>query len=151
MCDNEYEDLVHFILHCPAYIEERRKNRARQQLYPEKDDQVLWSLLFINQIENFEVTKRILFNIWKLEPWKWKKLACKTQPQTQAKTARKYISECRVKDILPPVNSTQLNSRAHMINWIVTTLNSKQHQEPRKDGKKEGEKKVLGADIQVCT
>ena len=30
MCDNEYEDLVHFILHCPAYSEERRKNQALQ-------------------------------------------------------------------------------------------------------------------------
>ena len=72
MCDNKYEDLVHFILHCPAYSEKKEPSPSTTIL--KKDDQVLGSLFFTNAIEDFEVFKRTLFNFWKIGTMKRKEI-----------------------------------------------------------------------------
>ncbi len=49
MCGKEREDLQHFILHCPAYQEERR-HPGLQCPYQEDEDQVIGRILFENAV-----------------------------------------------------------------------------------------------------
>ncbi len=53
MCGDELEDLGHFILHCPAYDEERRKNPTLLRPYQQDQEYVIGKKLFDNNdIEN---------------------------------------------------------------------------------------------------
>ncbi len=62
MCGNEREDLQHFILHCPAYHEERRKHPGLQRPY--QDEQITATILIDNESINIENTKEMITKIW---------------------------------------------------------------------------------------
>ncbi len=64
MCGNEREDMQHFILHCPAYQEERRRHPGLQRPYQEEEDQVIGSILFENENTNIENTKEAITKFW---------------------------------------------------------------------------------------
>ena len=67
------EDIKHFILHCEAYKEERRKDPRMQQPYQEDEDELVGKILFNNnEIEN---TKLTLYEFWKLREEKRKSIA----------------------------------------------------------------------------
>lgn len=61
MCVEEKEDLKHFLLWCPAYIE--RKERRLQQRY-EEEDTMTGELLFGNR--NIKETKVMIHKFWKI-------------------------------------------------------------------------------------
>ena len=64
MCGGEKEDLNHFLLHCPAYMEERRKSNELQQPYQLDEDVIIGNLLFITR--NLEENKQIIYKFWKI-------------------------------------------------------------------------------------
>ncbi len=64
MCGNEREDLQHFILHCPAYQEERRRHPGLQRPYQEDEDQVIARILFENENTDIENTKETITKFW---------------------------------------------------------------------------------------
>ncbi len=64
MCGNEKEDLQHFVLHYPAYQEERRWHPGLQQPYQEDEDQVIGRILFENENTNIENTKETITKFW---------------------------------------------------------------------------------------
>ena len=70
LCEEEKEDLKHFILWCPAYEEERRKSDRLQQPYQEDEEELLGSYLFTN--ENIEETKERILVFWKIREKKRK-------------------------------------------------------------------------------
>ena len=51
VCDKvEKEDIYHFILHCPAYKEERSHSTHLQQAYIESDEDILQNFLFDKEV-----------------------------------------------------------------------------------------------------
>ena len=72
MCQNNYEDLNHFVLQCPAYEEERRKNPVLQRPYPQDEDQVIGELIFNNS--RIEETKSTLNSFWRTREIRRKEL-----------------------------------------------------------------------------
>ena len=72
MCGNTMEDLQHYILHCPAYREERAKTTILQQPYQEDENTVIGELLF-NRTK-IEESKTLLHKFWKIRTKKVKEL-----------------------------------------------------------------------------
>ena len=70
MCEEEKEDLKHFLLWCPAYSDVRQKNIKLQQPYKEEEDDIIGELLFGN--ENIEETKITIHKFWKIREKKMK-------------------------------------------------------------------------------
>lgn len=64
LCGAETEDLSHFILWCPAYQDERRKEPGLQQPYISNQNTIIGQLLF--QHKNHENIKETLHNFWKI-------------------------------------------------------------------------------------
>ncbi len=69
MCGAELENMKHFMLWCPAYIQERIKSERLQQPYPEDD--IIGQYLFENKLT--EETKRTLQTFWKIREKKMEK------------------------------------------------------------------------------
>ncbi len=80
MCGNGREDLQRFILHWPAYREERRRRPGMQRPYEEDEDQVTRRILFENENTNIENTKETITKFWQKEK---RQELTKTQTQTQ--------------------------------------------------------------------
>ncbi len=73
MCGDELEDLGHFILHCPAYDEDRRKNLSLQHPHQQDQECVIGKLFFDNNdIENIKTT---LHRFWQRRERKIKEMA----------------------------------------------------------------------------
>ncbi len=70
MCGAENEDLNHFLLHCDAYNEERRKNLVLQRPYIQCQDNIIGKLLFENQA--LEENKKTVYKFWKIRERKVK-------------------------------------------------------------------------------
>ncbi len=64
MCGEEVEDLMHFILWCPAYDEERGKDTNFQRPYKRNVEELLGELLFENGLKYS--TKHTLYAFWKI-------------------------------------------------------------------------------------
>ena len=62
-CTDVEEDLIHFILMCPGYKEERKTVIELQQSYEENREEVIGFFLFIE--ENIEKKKKVLHQMWK--------------------------------------------------------------------------------------
>ncbi len=63
MCDEKLEDLHHFMLWCPAYNEERRKDENFQRLYVKNEDIILVELLFEEGMKN--MTEETIYKFWR--------------------------------------------------------------------------------------
>ncbi len=70
MCGAENEHLNHFLLHCDAYNEERRKNLVLQRPYRQCQDNIIGKLLFANQA--LEENKKTIYKVWKIRERKAK-------------------------------------------------------------------------------
>ena len=64
-CTNDYEDLYHFLLHCPKYSDARRKLDILSQPYIEDKDQILNHLLLFEN-KNHETRQKIMNYIKKI-------------------------------------------------------------------------------------
>ena len=72
MCGDELEDLSHFILHCPAYNEDRGRLPALQRPYQQDEDFVIGKVLFgSSEIENIKTT---LHKFWQTRERKIKEI-----------------------------------------------------------------------------
>ncbi len=60
LCGEEKEDLVHFLLWCPAYATERAESQILQQPY---EEEVLGKLLFENN--NIAESKQMILKLWR--------------------------------------------------------------------------------------
>ncbi len=63
ICNQQQENLKHFILACPAYQDQRSKIRKLQQPYPENKTKLVGKLLF--EEEGIE-DKEIIYKMWKI-------------------------------------------------------------------------------------
>ena len=72
LCSAELEDLHHFILWCPGYLEERRKEPRLQQPYEEDEDKIIGNVLFAQ--ENWEGPKEVIYRMWKAREKKRKQI-----------------------------------------------------------------------------
>ena len=70
ICQAENESLVHFLLHCPAYLPERLKALELQQPYEENLEHIIGTFLFSER--NIENNKDILWNMWKIREGRMK-------------------------------------------------------------------------------
>ncbi len=64
VCGAEKEDLIHFLLWCPGYSEERRKSVKLQQPYIQEEEDIVGRYLFNN--EDIEEAKREITSFWKI-------------------------------------------------------------------------------------
>ncbi len=62
LCDDQYENLAHFLLWCPVYATERQKSRVLQQPYQENTEKIIENLLLNNAI--IQETKTTLKKFW---------------------------------------------------------------------------------------
>ena len=72
MCGHYIEDLKHFLLHYPAYSQERRKIPTLQQPYQENEHLLIGSILYTNHTA--EENKRMLYRFWQTRNNRIKKL-----------------------------------------------------------------------------
>ena len=74
ICEDENikEDILHFMLHCPAYKEERHRVIELQQPYFDNEEEIIGSFLFNK--ENTEQKKQVLYQMWKKRDCKLKTL-----------------------------------------------------------------------------
>ncbi|RUM32355.1 MAG: hypothetical protein DSY42_01165, partial [Aquifex sp.] len=63
-CEEEKEDLKHFLLWCPAYSEERKKNLRLQQPYEEEEENIIGKFLFDNI--KIEEAKEVIYEFWQI-------------------------------------------------------------------------------------
>lgn len=63
LCGAEEENLIHFVLWCPAYSDNRKAEKLLQQPYIENEKNIVGKYLFNN--ENPETAKETLFKFWK--------------------------------------------------------------------------------------
>ena len=70
MCSNSREDLINFILWCPAYLEKRQKCTRLQQSYIENEQKIIGQFLLKN--ENIKETKDIIKTFWNIREKKRK-------------------------------------------------------------------------------
>ena len=70
--ENIKEDILHFMLHCPVYKEERHRVIELQQPYFDNEEEIIGSFLFNK--ENTEQKKEVLYQMWKKRDCKLKTL-----------------------------------------------------------------------------
>ncbi len=94
--EEEKEDLIHVLLWCPGYREERRKSVKLQQPYIQEEEDIVGRSLFNNK--DIEEAKREITSFWKIrerirkEREREKEKSDKGQTQTQT---TEHIRECR--------------------------------------------------------
>ncbi|XP_043192465.1 uncharacterized protein LOC122365374 [Amphibalanus amphitrite] len=66
LCDEQNEDLKHFLLECPILSEIREKCPELQQPYWEDKEEVIMKFLFDDNRKHMEDKKQILYSMWKL-------------------------------------------------------------------------------------
>ncbi len=64
VCGAEKEYLIHFLLWCPGYSEQRRKSVKLQQPYIQEEEEIVARYLFENK--DIEEAKREITNFWKI-------------------------------------------------------------------------------------
>ncbi len=62
MCGKELEDLRHFLLHCPAYDEERSSIPALQRPYQQDEEDTIGRVIFENTER--ESIKTEIYKFW---------------------------------------------------------------------------------------
>ena len=69
LCQDDDENLEHFVLKCPAVSEVRKTSLKLQQPYKEDKEQIIQEFLF-DQSKDREESKEILYKMWKLRNMK---------------------------------------------------------------------------------
>ena len=69
LCNDENEDLAHFLLRCPEFAEERKKNPRLQQPYEENEEKIIGRLMFGEDVEEM---KKTIYAFWKIREEKLK-------------------------------------------------------------------------------
>ncbi len=77
MCDCECGDLVHFLLWCPVYNEERPKCRELQRPYIENEEEIMGNFLFIS--DNIEKVKKTIHSFRKIREKSLKEIENETE------------------------------------------------------------------------
>ena len=72
MCNSDLESLNHFLLQCPAYVNEGKKILKTERLNTEEEEDVIGDLLFKEEL--IEKTKTVLNEMWKKREMKRKTL-----------------------------------------------------------------------------
>lgn len=65
LCNEEYEDMTHFILVCQELSEVRRKNILLQYPMEKETDKTIGKLLFADNIDSIITNKETLYELWK--------------------------------------------------------------------------------------
>ncbi len=63
MCNNELENLTHFLSQCPAYVNERKKILQTERLNKEEEKNIIGKLLFKEEL--IKETKPVIHEAWK--------------------------------------------------------------------------------------
>ncbi len=71
ICEEENENLEHFLLWCPEYQRERSENKKLQRPFEEDTEKIIGELLFE---ENTEKSKETIYNMWKKREKKLKEI-----------------------------------------------------------------------------